>query len=204
VKFKEALKKGKETEEEILFLIRSKYPNAFIINGYKKEYDIYIPEIKKSVEVKQDYKSNHTNNYVIEVFMFGKPSGLLSSTADFWVFSDGEKYVWTTRDIIKDKILLENYKIANFIGKGDVEPKKAYLVPKKDIEDTSLMIKYIGKLNSKCDMCGKYGTQMYKDDKSIMKIMFKEVDWQEQIICEPCAKRESGKKYWNKVKRSER
>ena len=50
-------------------------------------------------------------------------------------------------------------------------------------------------------MCGKYGTFMYKDDKNTMKAMFPEVNWVEQIICEGCAKRESGKKSWNKVKR---
>tara|TARA_R110000824_G_scaffold313164_1_gene500022 strand:- start:423 stop:1034 length:612 start_codon:yes stop_codon:yes gene_type:complete len=203
VKFKEALKKGKETEKEILSLIQYKYPDAFIIDGYKKEYDIYIPKIKKSVEVKQDYKSEHTGNYVIEVFMFGKPSGLLSSTADFWVFSDGEKYTWTTRDIIKDKILMEGYRQVTFTGKGDNAPKQAYLVPKKAIEDTSLMIKYIGKLNEKCDICGKYGDFIYKDDKSTMKAMFPEVNWEEQLICEGCAKRESGKRDWNKIKRKQ-
>ena len=50
-------------------------------------------------------------------------------------------------------------------------------------------------------MCGKYGNFIYKDDKSIMKSLFPEVNWKEQIICEPCAKRESGKKNWNKIKR---
>ena len=63
------------------------------------------------------------------------------------------------------------------------------------------MIKYIGKLNRKCEICGKYGTYMYKDDKNTMKAMFPEVIWEEQIICEPCTKREVGKKYWNKIKR---
>lgn len=63
------------------------------------------------------------------------------------------------------------------------------------------MIKYIGRLNRKCDMCSKYGTHMYEDDKSLMKAMFKEVEWEEQIICESCAKRESGKKLWERTKR---
>ena len=90
--------------------------------------------------MERDQKSNYTGNYVVEVFMFGKKSGLLTSTADYWVFSDGKKLTWTTIDIIKDKILLENYKLVSFTGKGDKEPKKAYLIPKKDIEDTSLKV----------------------------------------------------------------
>ena len=140
MEFKESLKEGKKVEKEILIIIQSKYPNAYMIDGYKKEYDIVVPEIDKTVEVKQDKKSNFTNNYVVEIFMFGKPSGLLSSKADYWVFSDGYKLTWTTRDIIKDKILLENYKLFEFVGKGDTEPKKAYLVPKQDIENTALKV----------------------------------------------------------------
>lgn len=42
---------------------------------------------------------------------------------------------------------------------------------------------------------------MYEDDKSLMKAMFKEVEWEEQIICESCSKRESGKKLWERTKR---
>jgi len=64
-----------------------------------------------------------------------------------------------------------------------------------------MMIKYLGKLQSKCESCGKIGNFMYKDDKSIMKSLFKEVDWEEQTICEPCAKKASGSKYWDKIKR---
>ena len=111
-----------------------------MIDGYCKEYDIVIPELSKTVEVKQDQKSNFTGNYLIEIFMFGKPSGLLASTADYWVFSDGKKLTWTTRDIIKDTILLGGYNLVDFVGKGDTEPKKAYLIPKKNIEKSALKV----------------------------------------------------------------
>ena len=63
------------------------------------------------------------------------------------------------------------------------------------------MIQYLGRLQSKCDICSKYGTFIYKDDKSTMRKLFPEIEWKEQNICENCAKRESGKKQWNKIKR---
>jgi len=63
------------------------------------------------------------------------------------------------------------------------------------------LIQYQGKLNKTCDMCGKYSTFIYKDDKSIMKSLFPEVNWEEQFVCEGCARRECGKKSWEKVKR---
>ncbi len=140
MEFNESLQEGKITEKYVLKGIKKKYPKAYMVKGYCKEHDIVIPELAQTVEVKQDQKSNYTGNYVIEVFMFGKPSGLLSSTATYWVFSDGEKLTWTTRDIIKDKILLEGYKLVTFTGKGDTEPKKAYLVPKEAIESTALRV----------------------------------------------------------------
>ena len=140
MKFNESLQEGKITENYVLNSIKKKYPKAYIVDGYCKEHDIVIPELDQTIEVKQDKKSNYTGNYVVEIFMFGKPSGLLSSTADYWVFSDGYKLIWTTREIIKDKILLENYKLITFTGKGDTEPKLAYLVPKEDIEETALRV----------------------------------------------------------------
>ena len=66
------------------------------------------------------------------------------------------------------------------------------------------MIKYDGLRDEKCDMCGKYigRKPMYIDNKKTMKGLFPEIDWKSQLICEPCAKRETGNKQWNKIKRS--
>ena len=62
-------------------------------------------------------------------------------------------------------------------------------------------IKYIGKLNRKCEMCDNYGTHMYLDDKDMVKGLFPEVDYKDLTICEKCAKREVGNKNWKLVKR---
>ena len=54
-------------------------------------------------------------------------------------------------------------------------------------------------------MCGANKHQhMYNDDKNIMKIMFPEVVWDEKFLCEPCAKREAGKKRWSNIKKQEK
>ena len=55
------------------------------MEGYFKDYDIYVPEINKSIEVKSDEKSKYTNNIVVEVEFNGKPSALSTSKADYWV-----------------------------------------------------------------------------------------------------------------------
>ena len=58
--FTRDLKRGKFHEIYILNEIQKKYNQAYIIDGYCKDYDIYIPELEFGVEVKSDEKSKHT------------------------------------------------------------------------------------------------------------------------------------------------
>ena len=129
--FKESLKSGKETENEILNIIKSKYPDAYIHDGYKKEWDIIIPELRKTVEVKRDYKSNYTGNYVVEVAFDGKESALSTTTADWWVFYDSECEVWIKPELIWKAV--KGLPMRDFVGKGDEKSKTAYLCPKEYI-----------------------------------------------------------------------
>ena len=46
--FKEDLEAGKILEEHILKKVKRRYPDAYIIDGYFKDWDIYIPEINQS------------------------------------------------------------------------------------------------------------------------------------------------------------
>tara|TARA_R110000822_G_scaffold36734_12_gene103237 strand:+ start:852 stop:1286 length:435 start_codon:yes stop_codon:yes gene_type:complete len=130
--FNRDLARGKQHEEVILKLIQKKYPMAYIMEGYFKPYDIWIPEINKSVEVKSDEKSKYTGNIVIEIEFDGKPSALSTTEADWWVIYDGEAYVWFTPKRINDCIIDNNLRVATFVGKGDTKQKKAFLV-KKDL-----------------------------------------------------------------------
>ena len=91
--FKEDLLVGQEVEALVLEKIKKKYPKAYSIEGYCKEYDIWIPELNYGIEVKQDAKSNYTGNIVIEIEMFNKPSALITTKAKYWVFYDQKKFV---------------------------------------------------------------------------------------------------------------
>ena len=51
--FQESLTSGQKSENLVLDIIKKKYPKAFLKEGYHKEYDIMIPEINKTVEVKK-------------------------------------------------------------------------------------------------------------------------------------------------------
>jgi hypothetical protein len=146
MKFNESLSSGKQSENIILKMVQNKYPKAYIKEGYHKEYDIMIPEINKTIEVKKDFKSQYTGNVVIEMEMNNRPSGLQTTTADWWVFHlDETEIVWITLERLKEMVELEGYKLVEFIGDGDEISKQAYLVPKKDLYMYSNKIKEINK-----------------------------------------------------------
>ena len=137
--FKESLKDGKKSEEAILSIIKPKYPTAYIIEGYYKYYDIFIPEKNLGIEVKKDVKSQETGNLVIEVEFNGYPSALSTTRADYWVFDDGESYIWIEPSKLRS-IVLNFGQIRTFVGKGDTRAKKAHLIPKHIIKDYSCLI----------------------------------------------------------------
>ena len=130
--FKEDLSIGLKIEQQVLDIIRKKYPSASSIHKYKG-YDIWIPEIQKGVEVKYDGKSKYTGNIVIEIEMFDKPSALLTSEADIWIFYDGYKFMMIEKMYIYYAIFMAKLKYAEFVGKGDTASKKAFLIKKDDL-----------------------------------------------------------------------
>ena len=146
MKFNESLSSGKQSENIILKMVQNKYPKAYIKEGYHKEYDIMIPEINKTIEVKKDFKSQYTGNVVIEMEMNNRPSGLQTTTADWWVFHlDETEIVWITLERLKEMVEFEGYNLVEFIGEGDEISKQAYLVPKKDLYMYSNRIKELVK-----------------------------------------------------------
>ena len=137
--FKESLKDGKKSEEAVLSIIKIKYPTAYIIDGYYKYYDIFVPEKNLGIEVKKDVKSQETGNIVVEIEFNGKPSALSTTRADYWVFDDGECYIWI--DPSKLRGIVHNFgQIREFVGKGDTKSKKAYLMPKTLIKEFASLI----------------------------------------------------------------
>ena len=127
--FKDSLSIGHSSEDAVCAKIKKKYPKAHVMKGYCKGYDIHVPETNKRIEVKQDKKSNFTGNIVVEIEFNGKPSALSTTTADYWVFDDGEIYIWITPETLR-QVVLPLYAVT-FTGNGDNKSKRAYLVDKK-------------------------------------------------------------------------
>ena len=140
--FKKDLLVGQELEQKILKSIQKKYHTAVLIPGKFKPYDIFIPEKDLKIEVKVDYKSQETGNIIIELYMFGKPSALLSTEADYWIICTGKEKLWIKPKKILECILLNNIKVQDILGDGDNQTKKACLIPieifRKYVVDNSM------------------------------------------------------------------
>lgn len=124
------LHRGKQIENKVLDIVKCKYPLSYIVDGYCKDWDIYVPEMGIGVEVKSDEKSKYTGNIVIEIEFNGKPSALSTTKAKYWVIYDGYEFKWFLVESIKKCILENNLNPCRFIGKGDTKHKKAYLIKK--------------------------------------------------------------------------
>jgi hypothetical protein len=131
--FTEDLKKGKGIEHKICNLIKRKYPSAFVVEGYCEGYDIIVPEIGITVEVKFDEENEKTGNYIIEAESGGKPSGISVSVADWWVIVNKNIIIWITRLALE--YLIRNYKLISFFPKDNKREKKAYLIPANELEN---------------------------------------------------------------------
>ena len=85
-KFKKDLAQGKKYELESLNYLD--YDTYEMKEGYFKEYDLIITKdnVDTKIEVKSDRQASITGNMVIEYECNNKPSGLTSTTADYWLY----------------------------------------------------------------------------------------------------------------------
>lgn len=110
-KFKKDLKTGKKYENIALELIQKTYPKAYIIDGYCKEWDIYIPELKIGVEVKRDEQYKVTGNFYVEYFCNNKPSGISTTQSEYYFIYLDKLYVIETSKLKeKCRSYIDTYK----------------------------------------------------------------------------------------------
>ena len=141
--FEKDLERGQKIEREILVLVKKKYDDAYLVEGYCKDWDIHIPSDDKGVEVKYDPMSQQTGNLVVEIEYNDKPSTLSTTKAYRWVFHTGKEIIITTPGILKDVIKNNSLQPARFRGPGDPYYKRAYLIKKHLIKATALQVRKI-------------------------------------------------------------
>jgi hypothetical protein len=126
--FKDDLELGKKVEHIICSqIIKKKYPKSYVVEGYKKEYDIVVPEKNYTIEVKYDKMSYDTGNYMIETSYGGVPSGISTTKADWWIQVDNNKSIWIPTESLR--YILNEYKEISMNGIDLSKSKTGYLVP---------------------------------------------------------------------------
>jgi len=120
--FKECLSDGQKAENEVSYLLKHLFPKL-IIKGKNddKRCDLFCELDGKSilVEVKEDIKVKRTGFVVVEYESFGKPSGIVTTESDIWVFkchrSDGIHYLMfgikELKRIVNDHLWYDQYQM---------------------------------------------------------------------------------------------
>lgn len=120
---------GKRYEDIAISLLNE--PIVHRPDGYFKEYDFKTD--KSSYEVKADRLTNRTGNFFIEFQCSNKPSGIMSTTAEYWfyfvVVGDSYRAYKIPTSYLKS-ILKNNYRIMNG---GD--RNKGYLIPESTFKE---------------------------------------------------------------------
>jgi len=135
--FDTSLDIGKQREDQLIAFFQSLGHKPIAIPGKFTGFDFFLANTKEAYEVKQDWKAHYSGNLVVEVEMYGKPSGLMGTTADWWIFDTKTEFIFITPRKLKDLIVSLNPLLRSFTGKGDTQPKKAYLIPVETIKKYS-------------------------------------------------------------------
>ena len=132
--FSTDLEFAKQAEKYTKIELKKKYPNTKRITGYHKEYDIIVPEVDKTIEVKSDRRTKETGNLFIEYESRGKPSGISTTKADVWFYyiepTDFKQLIMIRTDVLKK--LIKDNKFQKVKG-GDNNTSWGYLIPKDKV-----------------------------------------------------------------------
>lgn len=87
--FYENLEFAQDGEEEVARLMQKRFKDFKVIDFNEDKDGDIIAEVdgrEVLIEVKEDVRTKDTGNVVIECESRGKPSGIRTTKADFWVF----------------------------------------------------------------------------------------------------------------------
>ena len=103
-------------------------------NNYKYDFKTSPDNIK--YEVKTEPMSKKTNNFFIEFYAYGKPSGISISKANFYIFNDTINYYLIETSILKELIQNNNFKMQKKRDKKTI----GYLIQTSIIIENSIII----------------------------------------------------------------
>ena len=120
---------GEQGELFVLKKLHYKYPKAYKVEGYCKEWDLFVPEKEIGIEVKSDRATHKTGNVVIESKYGDAPSGIETTKATWWAYITKDNLYWITPDKIKECIKDNNLQSLDCAPlNGDTKRKNLYLI----------------------------------------------------------------------------
>lgn len=134
--FVKDLKLGQKYEDELLKYVE--HDGYEKIEGCFKDWDIKFTLMGNTTtyEVKCDRLAYKTGNFAIEYNSRDKPSGISTSTADYWAFfiikSESHDCYLIETSVLKNRIAKGLFKKANG---GDNYTSKLYLMPIRDFSE---------------------------------------------------------------------
>jgi len=123
--FKKDLPIAVETEKEVAKILEEKYNANILEFSHTNKYDI-LAEIKNkkyTFEVKEDFTCEKTGNVGLEFRCRGKPSGIQTSQADFYIYKihaqDGSIGFYLSKTSTLKK-MIDDKKYFRIVNGGDV------------------------------------------------------------------------------------
>lgn len=130
--FNKKLLDGEAVESQFLRILKRKDSTANKIVGNYKWADFNCAG--KTYELKHDEMSDKTGNFAIEIRFKGKPSGLSTTTADYFVIADSEYFyqfdTFNLREFIKTNW---SYLKDNLKSGGDENLSQLILINKDEM-----------------------------------------------------------------------
>ncbi len=123
---------GEKVERLWLDKMLVAFKDSYQTFGKDSRFDIEIPELDVTIEVKYDPKSLETGNVVVE-YHHAKPSGILTSEATHWLFDLVDEELWFSRRSLLRAIMCSGEEPVQIHGPEDRHPKMVYLIPKETL-----------------------------------------------------------------------
>lgn len=149
--FAKDLRVSKGNEAEVVTLLKRDGLFDAWSEDARGDYDLRLKRLsdglEKTAELKQDFQCFMTGNIAVEFACRGKPSGIVTTKADYWVYTihdvGGKVYAMTTTKRLRK--LCDSKSYIRIVDAGDITQNgekvaKNYLFRKEDFYSISLRL----------------------------------------------------------------
>jgi len=139
---------AKKTEQEVAEILKRVYNAKIISFNHTNEFDI-LGEVngkRFTVEVKEDFTCERTGNVGVEFSCRGKPSGINTTKADYYIYKIHTKefIVFVQYPVWKLKRIINEIKFFRVVNGGDIgSDSRNYLFKFDVFIDNGKVIHYI-------------------------------------------------------------